>query len=327
MEIKKALTFRASSVGDCLMGKYALEAIHEHYPQARLALVVANHGALMRDLFAAYQWLEVIEASRRSPKGVWYLLKHFWRSDFVLTQYAGKKGGSFSLASKCMARLLARRGGLVGFSDASVLTPLIYSHVVPMRHNQAPAALERDALATFGVSVPHAPSLKFVGEARKDAAPYVVVHMYAGNRGRGISPQTQRALLEALSQALPSTTLYISGGPADAMEAKAAAVGIEHTEVVAGRASLQEMMRILAGSAGVISLDTGMAHMSVQLGRPTLVLASCLGLHWWQPQQYDTVPAVYTNPEPGGHIYKDYPACMADIPLTEVARAAKRWIF
>src|SRR3989338_3419571 len=98
MKIEKALTFRASSIGDCLMGKYLLENIHAQFPNARLGIVVASRGAMIRDLFATYPWLEVIEANRRSPRSLFYLWRNFRNSDLVMTQYAGKLGGRFGLA-------------------------------------------------------------------------------------------------------------------------------------------------------------------------------------------------------------------------------------
>jgi hypothetical protein len=115
-KIHKALTFRASSIGDCLMGKHLLENIHVQRPNARLGIVVASRGAMIRDLFAAYPWLEVIETSRRNPQTLFSLLRIFFRSDLVITQYAGKKGGRFSL--RVLAGDYSARGTHC-FNDAS----------------------------------------------------------------------------------------------------------------------------------------------------------------------------------------------------------------
>ncbi len=323
MEIKKALTFRASSIGDCLMGKYLLDQVHATFPHARLGLVVASRGGMIRDLLAASPYIEVIEANRTSPMALWRLWRQWRQSDLVVTQYTGKRGGRFSILSKLMARLLSRRGGLVGFSDASTFNAYIYDKLVPMRYDAAPAALEREALMAVGIRAAAAPVLEHVGAPAR-SEPYVVVHMFAGNRGRGISPATQRALLEALRAQLP-LTLMVSGDKSNALEARQAAEGLAHTEVIAGEKSLQDLAGLIAGSAGVVSVDTGVAHMAVQLGKPVVVLASCLGLHWWQPEQYKNVPQIFTRPEPGGHVYKDYPDCLNTIDASDVAAAAKRF--
>ena len=63
--VKKALTFRASSIGDALMGKYFLENIHKEFPEAICGLLVGSRGKMLRELFSAYPWLEVWEVNRK----------------------------------------------------------------------------------------------------------------------------------------------------------------------------------------------------------------------------------------------------------------------
>src|SRR5690242_15574867 len=115
-KIYKVVTFRAPSIGDALMALYLFENIHAAYPNARCALVVPARGAMIRDLFAAYPWIEVIEASHRNPRAALYLLKDFWHSDLVVTPYTA---GVITLPTKLMGWLLASRGGLVGFANTS----------------------------------------------------------------------------------------------------------------------------------------------------------------------------------------------------------------
>lgn len=331
--IQKALTFRASSIGDCLMGKYLLENIHAHFPDARLGIVVGGRAAMVRDLCAAYPWLEIVEANRRSPRSLVSLWKNFRGSDVVVTQYAGKRGGRFSLWSKLAARLLATRGGLVGFADASRSNRWLYDAVVPLPQGAAPAALEREALRAAGVPVAYErPTMRFLKmekvTSRFGLVPgqYAVVHLFAGNKGRGLSAEKKRALLVALAEKLPGVRLVISGGAADREEALAAAKELPAT-VIAGEASLQELMNLIAESRGVVSVDTGVAHMTAQLGKPLIVLAACLGLHWWGPDQYGVEAPVtlFTRADlcEAGHLFKPCPDCLNAIdPETVAHRAA-----
>ena len=219
MNVTKALTFRASSIGDCLMGKYLLENIHDRFPDARLGIVIGSRAGMIRDLFAAYPWLEVIEANRRNPGALFSLWKNFHGSDLVVTQYAGKKGGRFGLASKLAARLLAKRGGLVGFTDASKVTALLYDRLLPVRFDTAVAERDREALcaAGFSVSLPF-PALEFVRDGavlttyNLEAGKFIVVHLFAGNKGRGLSPDKKRELLGALAKKLSGIRIVLSGG-------------------------------------------------------------------------------------------------------------------
>lgn len=331
--IQKALTFRAASVGDCLMGKYLLENVHAQFPEARCGIVIAHHEDLIRDLLKAYPWIEVIEANRKNPRALWKLWKRFHGSDLVVTQYAGKEGGCFALASKIAARLLAKRKGMIGFADASKINGLLYDTIISFSRTAAPASLEREALRAAGVPVAHAwPTLTYVpreATLRKfELAPkeYIVVHLFAGNKSRGLHPDKKRELLVALSKSLPDIRLIISGGKGDRAEALQAADGLD-ARVIAGETTLQELMNLISESRGVVSLDTGVAHMTAQMGKPLVVLTGCLGRHWWGEGQYtpQTSVSIFSRAElcAAGHIYKDYPDCIGEIAIADVVYTAK----
>ncbi len=326
----KALTFRASAIGDCLMGKYFLENIHAQYPDARLGIVVANRGGMIRDLCAAYPWLHVIEANRRSPQALYALLRDFHGSDLVLTQYAGKHGGSFGFASKCAARILAAQGGLVGFSDASRWNGLLYDKLLPIRSQDAVAEHEREALRAAGVTVslPY-PTLEYIkhpGVLKTfgvRAGEFVIVHMFAGNRKRGVSPSQGRNLLTALQVRLsPHISVLVSGSSADRKIAEGVVRGTG-AKSIAGEATLQDMMNLIGESAGVVSVDTGMAHVAAQLGKSLVVLRTCLGPNWWFRGQYGSeAPIVVVDNDRAcahGHVIRDYPSCIDGIDMNEVA--------
>lgn len=328
MEIQKALTFRASSIGDCLMGKYLLENIHARFPDARLGIVIGSRGEMIRDLFAAYPWLEVIEANRRSPRTLLSLLKHFHGSDVVVTQYAGKSGGTFSLASKLFARILANQGGLIGFTDASPWNRFLYDRLVPVHSDMAVAEHDRRALRAAGISVTFPfPTLQRAGNTNVlakfglEEGRFIIVHLFAGNTGRGLHPDKKRALLVALAKELPGIRLAISGGASDRAEALRAAEGIP-AAVIAGEATLQEMMSLMTHSRAVVSVDTGMAHITAQLGKPLVVIRTCVGRAWWLSGQYgnDAPITVFSCDSvcEDGHIAKEYPACMDAIDMEQV---------
>lgn len=327
MEVTKALTFRASSIGDCLMGKYLLENVHAEFPEAKLGLVVASRGGMLRDLLKSSPYIEVIEANRRDTLGLFQLWKKFHGADLVVTQYAGKPGGSFSLMSKLFGRLLARRGGLLGFEDASSFNSYLFDQTVGGVLGTEPAELERQALEAAGVpvSLKH-PTLSFnriAGLLERfglQKGQYVVVHLFAGNRGRGLSPIKKKELLQALHTAMPTVVLVLTGGEGDVEEAQTAAEDLPAV-VLAGKTSLQEMMELMMECVGVVSIDTGGAHIAAQLKKPLVVLATCLGLHWWKPEQYgSSAPAqLFTYTESAGHVFKDYPDCLGRINMKEVA--------
>lgn len=330
--IQKALTFRASSIGDCLMGKYLLENIHAQFPQARCGIVVASRGAMIRDLFAAYPWLEVIEANRRSPQALLSLWKNFRGSDLVVTQYAGKKDGSFGFASKLAGRMLAKRSGLIGFTDSSRWNRVLYDQLVPVQVDKVVADRDREALRAAGIPLllPF-PILKCVPDDavltkfKLEEGNYIVVHLFAGNAGRGLHPDKKRELLGALAGRLPGTRLVISGGANEREEVLRITENIPVT-VIAGETTLQELINLIFLSRGVVSLDTGVAHITAQLGKPLIVLCGCVGHNWWFPEQYgaDAPITVFSRADlcTSGHISKKYPVCINTIAMDIVAQQA-----
>ncbi|MDP2665685.1 MAG: glycosyltransferase family 9 protein, partial [bacterium] len=155
-----------------------------------------------------------------------------------------------------------------------------------------------------------------------EAGKFIVVHLFAGNAGRGLHPDKKRELLTALTKKFPHTRLVITGSANDREEALRVAKGTGAT-IIAGEATLQELMNLIAESCNVISVDTGVAHITAQLGKPLTVLCTCLGANWWLSEQYgpDAPIRVFSRSErcTQGHVYKDYPDCINKIDTEEIA--------
>lgn len=330
-KIHKALTFRASSIGDCLMGKHLLENIHAQYANARLGIVVASRGAMIHDLFAAYPWLEIVEVNRRNPRDLFSLLRNFFRSDLVITQYAGKKGGRFGFASKLVARLLAKRGGLIGFNDALQWNKYLYDRLLPVRSDMAVVEHDHAVLRAENMFISSLfPTLKFIKDDSVlakfclEKEKYIIVHLFAGNMKRGLHPDRKHEILRALAKKNSNINLVVTGGVADREEALRVAENIP-VRVIAGDATLQEMMNLIDQSHSVVSVDTGVAHIAAQLRKPLVVMRTCLGANWWFCEQYgDTAPITILSCDEkcvDGHIAKNYPDCINEISNEAILQA------
>ncbi len=337
MAVQKVLTFRASSIGDCLMAKFFLENVHATYPEARCGIVVASRGDMIRDLLFEYPWIEVIEASRKDLKGLWRLWKRFHGSDIVLTQYAGKAGGTFSMPSKIAGRLLAKRGGFVGFKDASKWNTYLYDKIVSVSLTRAPKCLETDALSVLHIPVSIAqPSLQF--EQHNDIfekfhiqqKQYVVVHLFAGSAGRGMSQQKRQELLDALSRQLPSMTLVLTGSASERPDIEQLTLP-SHAVIVAGELTLQELMNLIAGSRGMVSIGTGPSHIASHLGTPVIVMLTCIGIPWCGEDQYGSHAGdLFTRTDicNGHHDHRvQPPQCIENINMQNVAERAGELFF
>lgn len=310
------------------MAKYLLENVRARYPSARCGLVVAGRGAMIRDLLAAYPWIEVIEANRRSPRALFTLVKHFWRSDFVCTQYTG---GTLGIYTKLMARILARRGALVGFVDNASFNGVIYDKLL-QHHNRSgvPRLLECSALTEAGIPISieqmtfnYLPQPNLLSRLGLTKHKYVVVGLFSGGEARGLSPERRQALIDALARTLPDIEL-VCIGTAREREQIAKMRLPRNAKIV--ETSVQEVTALIDESAGMVSLGTGTSHIASLLRTPLVVLVACQGLQWVSYDQYGDAPmAVFSRPDmcPGGHDYSGYGKCLNAIDMDAVAQKAR----
>ncbi len=335
-DVYKVLTLRASSIGDCLMGKFFLENVRVQFPGARYGIMVGTRIPMIRDLLAAYPWIEIVAANRADPPSLLSLWRSWRHADIVLTQYAGKPGGRFALSSKFAARAIARSGSLEGFSDASAWNTCLYDIVVPQENDVAPAELERRALRARGLAVP-LPFPSFLHLSREGIVErfslvpqrYAIVHLFASGMNRKLRPENCRELLRLLIERLPGMRLVLTGGVEDRAAAHAALAGLAGVSV-AGETTLQETAHLISQSALVVSVDTGIAHIAAGMRVPLVVLGictagTCTAGNWWSRGQYDGAPVSFlTRPEccPDGHVYETYPRCLNGIDLEKAAKEA-----
>ncbi len=326
MRIRKAVVFRASSLGDSLMGKYLLENVRAAYPDARVAFVVGSKGDMIRDFFEAYPWMEVIEASRKKPLGIMRVLTRFFWSDLVVTQYTGK-GGAFSTMSKLMARVLAKPGGLIGFHDSWKWNKVIYSKLLDFSVDRATVEHDRNALRAAGVPILlPAPTYRFTpveGVLEKfglERGNYIALHLFSGGVKRGLSFDKKKELLYAVLQ-VAQLPVVLTAAPFEAAELAEIAEGLHEVQAVCD--SPRELATVLSGASSVVSLDTGAAHIAAQIGKPLVVLGTCMGRPWWRKEQYPQNIPFFTRADlcTDGHKWVDHPACLNEVAMESVAAA------
>jgi ADP-heptose:LPS heptosyltransferase len=331
MTIRKALVFKPASLGDCLMAKYFLDNIHAFYPQAKLGIVVGSRGAMIRDLFAAYPWIEVLEVNRRKPLFILKLLVMYRGSDVVCTPYAS---APVNLGTKLIARLLAKRRGLVGFTDRSRFGWL-YDTVIPLEGYQTPRLLEQRALAAIGISASQEwPSFAYLPEPGVlvrfglEQKKYIVVHLFSGSENRGLSPENRQSLINALAKADPSRTMVFTGTKKERTALQSLRLPL-HSVLAAGETTIQELAQLIDLSAFVVALGSGVSHIASHLGKKSIALADCRSAVWCTQEQYGSkAPVLFTRHDlcPDGHSNVPYPPCMNGINMEMVALTAQNLI-
>ena len=330
--VQKAVTLRASSIGDALMGKYLLENIHAQFPDAQCSILVAGKVAMIRDLLLAYPWIEVIEANKSQPLSIVSAFRKLFPSDATVTQYSGR--GQFATASKLFASAITRKGRLVGFSDTWPLNSFVFDHTVPFSMRRAMRLHECDALEALGIEVGIKDITLFAKKGNTilerlnlKEKEYIILNLFSGTPKRGLSLPRQIDIARGLYNVFgKDKKIILTGGSFDAPiveKIKEAVPGV----INAPGLSMQELITLVAKSTGSVSLDTGVGHISAQVGVPLVILRTCWGYNWWNKDNYGRDGIEVLTREDlcaHGHVSKDFPDCLDKIATKDVVEAAKK---
>jgi FkbM family methyltransferase len=333
VSIRKAVTLRASSIGDSLMAKYFLENIHAQYPDAQCSILVSGKAGMIRDLLAAYPWIEIFEANKSEPMSIVQAWRKLSPSDATVTQYSGR--GQFATASKIFARSITRIGKLAGFTDAWPLNKYLYDYLIPFSMRRAMRLYERDALEALGVEptvdqitlVPKHDTgvVERIGLTKQK---YVVLNLFSGTTKRGLSLPFQIEITKGIIDALPSgAKVILTGGAFDQSVILKIKEAVPQVEVAPGL-TMQDLIVLVQNSGGVVSLDTGVGHIAAQVGVPLAILRTCWGYQWWVKEQYAREGITVLTREDlcdNGHVNKDFPDCLNKIPVSDIVRAAQNF--
>lgn len=166
--------------------------------------------------------------------------------------------------------------GMNGQSAREPLAGLFYNRRHAIAKQQHAVERIRELFAkSLGYSQPreqgdYAIARHFPGETGQDAAPYLVF-LHATTRDDKHWPQTHwRELIELLA----GSGLRIKlpwGAPHEEARAKCLAQGLDYVEVLP-RMSLENVAHQLAGACCVVSVDTGLSHLTAALDRPNITL-------------------------------------------------------
>lgn len=291
---KKFVTFRAGSMGDCLMGKYFLELLREEHTHGEFFIIVSCRQEMINDLLAAYPWIKVVELNRRKP---WQLLKSLIRLRGTEVTATPTSLGTFSNTSKLFARLITKRGGLIGFDDGSKLVHVLYDTVLQQDKDRSvyknDCLLAEAVTSRFLCSKPThtiVPDKRFLEPYGLCEGNYIVLNMFSGSPQRGLSLENKMRLVTAVLAGDTKSKVIITGSMNDKPEAEKL-LGDPRVQVVAG--PIDELQNLLYFAKGVVSIDTGTAHISSGLGKPLVVLCSYAARAWWQADQHPDTTVVF----------------------------------
>ena len=292
-QVASILLVRLSAIGDILFATPLVAALRRTYPHARIAWLVQTE---YQGLLAAHPDLDLVIPC---PIGAWRkdwregrflrVLRqiaalrarlHRQRFDLALDLQGLLKSGALAWLSGARRRIgLGSREGS-GLLMSRVLGPLPESARIGSEYLFLAAALGLDA-GDFGMAAHYGPNEAAVAERRLAAHGLDTGFIAA-------CPFTTRAQKHWLAERWPvlaqrvwaehGLPLALLGGPGDraAGEAIASAAGSAAVNL-AGATSLPQAAAVIARGRALVGVDTGLSHMGIALGRPSLLLfgATC----------------------------------------------------
>jgi len=277
----RVLIVKTSSMGDVLHTLPALTDAQQAIPGIRFDWVVEEGFAQIPSWHAAVD--RVIPVAIRRWRKAWFSApvkaeRKAFREAVQAEKYDAIIDAQGLVKSAALVTRLARgiKHGMDWQSAREPLASLFYNqrHSVPKQQHAVERTRELFALS-LGYNKPRAQgnyaiAQHFLNHLNADAGQYAVF-LHATTRDDKHWPEANWRELIGLLAASGIRIKLPWGAPHEEARAKRLADGFEYVEVLP-RMSLEEVARVLAGAKFVVSVDTGLSHLTAALDRPNITL-------------------------------------------------------
>jgi len=277
----RVLIVKTSSMGDVLHTLPALTDAQQAIPGIRFDWVVEEGFAQIPSWHAAVD--RVIPVAIRRWRKAWFSAavkaeRKAFREAVQAEEYDVIIDAQGLVKSAALVTRLARgiKHGMDWQSAREPLASLFYNqrHSVPKQQHAVERTRELFALS-LGYSKPqsqgdYAIAQHFLNHLNADAGQYAVF-LHATTRDDKHWPEANWRELIGLLAASGIRIKLPWGAPHEEARAKRLADGFDYVEVLP-RMSLEEVAKVLAGAKFVVSVDTGLSHLTAALDRPNITL-------------------------------------------------------
>lgn len=277
----RVLIVKTSSMGDVLHTLPALTDAQQAIPGIRFDWVVEEGFAQIPSWHAAVD--RVIPVAIRRWRKAWFSAavkaeRKAFREAVQAEKYDVIIDAQGLVKSAALVTRLARgiKHGMDWQSAREPLASLFYNqrHSVPKQQHAVERTRELFALS-LGYSKPqsqgdYAIAQHFLNHLNADAGQYAVF-LHATTRDDKHWPEANWRELIGLLAASGIRIKLPWGAPHEEARAKRLADGFDYVEVLP-RMSLENVAKVLAGAKFVVSVDTGLSHLTAALDRPNITL-------------------------------------------------------
>lgn len=277
----RVLIVKTSSMGDVLHTLPALTDAQQAIPGIRFDWVVEEGFAQIPSWHAAVD--RIIPVAIRRWRKAWFSApvkaeRKAFREAVQAEKYDAIIDAQGLVKSAALVTRLARgiKHGMDWQSAREPLASLFYNqrHSVPKQQHAVERTRELFALS-LGYSKPrsqgnYAIAQHFLNHLNADAGQYAVF-LHATTRDDKHWPEANWRELIGLLAASGIRIKLPWGAPHEEARAKRLAEGFDYVEVLP-RMSLENVAKVLAGAKFVVSVDTGLSHLTAALDRPNITL-------------------------------------------------------
>ncbi|WP_313083938.1 lipopolysaccharide heptosyltransferase RfaC [Atlantibacter sp.] len=277
----RVLIVKTSSMGDVLHTLPALTDAMQAIPGIRFDWVVEEGFVQIPGWHPAVD--RVIPVAIRRWRKAWFSSairaeRETFRKLLTSVRYDAVIDAQGLIKSAALITRLAQgvKHGMDWHSAREPLASLFYQRRHAIAKQQHAVERTRELFAkSLGYSRPaqtgdYAIAQHFLGTAQTSQTPYLVF-LHATTRDDKHWPEAQWRELITLMTGSGITIKLPWGAPHEEARARRLAEGFDDVDVLP-RMSLEQVAYVLAGAKGVVSVDTGLSHLTAALDRPNITL-------------------------------------------------------
>lgn len=291
--LNRIAVLSTAALGDTLLHSVLLKLLKKHYPKASIMLICGPSNKAMAHLIHPEE--EILEIPVNRPIRSVNAIRNAGHFELLIDTGPWPRINSilsFFFKADC----------LIGFKTAGQARHFLYDKVIEHRKDRHEMKNILALLAPLGIEDTGEPDLR-KNFPWKPVRNQLLFHMFPGgymSHYKEWNPQNWIGLLDYYTK--KGYRILLSGAPVDKTRAEAVRQKCtipENIEILAGYASLFECVKRLSFCRAVVTVNTGIMHLTAALQVPMIALHGPTSVQRWGPLSNYAVTLEGTSPSSG----------------------------
>jgi len=332
LTLRKIAIVNLFSIGDNVLMSGVIRDLVADYPEAELVAFVANNNYQIVKLIPGFARIHKLPISN-FLKTV-FLIRQEKRFDLVIDF------GSWPRVSALYSAFI-KANYKIGFNSRGQFRHYIFDQTIDYSHHIHEIENYRNLINSFRrTNIHHLPMIGYIKSKKSDDLilefkKYCIIHPWPGGYKSILKQWNNKRwteLIYIISQYFD--TIVLTGAPSDNEKSIDFRNEIDHSRMkckfreISGVLSLGETAHLIKQASFVISIDTGIAHMSAAFDKPLICIQGPANSIRWRPYSQNSISIV---PDKGtfGYLsfgfeyYRAKENCMENISVVNVYQVFK----